>query len=194
MQHFRVDFLNLGEYIILCILFEIEIADVLNVRQVCRVNVLRFHLETNLLIKQTCSFLLQVTQAKLIWMNLMPNKKTVPPSHTKPLSEMTGHEMEILTRRLARMEYNWDNRKLGLKNIIRFDQPQEVRWLRLVCGRWLLVASSDSYVSRLCCFDVGRFSISTKPIAECFFAGPVNTAHAELQSDGLVIAVGVEFP
>lgn len=107
---------------------------------------------------------------------------------------MSGHEVEILTRRVARLEHDWNGGQVALKHTVRLDLPQEVKWLRLLCGRWLLVAASDDYLSRLCCFDICRFSESTKPIAECFFAGAVKTGHAELQSDGLIIALGVDFP
>lgn len=185
--------LELGQYIIIRILLQSEIVDVLNIRQVCCI----FQaIVARILIAQTCSVLHQVSQAKVVWLNFLNLKNIgVAPPYTKVYSEMSGHEVEILTRRSARMEYTWSHGQLGLKHITRLDLPQEVKWLRLLGGRWLLVASADDYVSRLCCFDISLFSESTKAIAECFFAGAVKTGCAELQSDGLVvIALGIAFP
>lgn len=71
-------------------------------------------------------------------------------------------------------------------------QPRSVTWLRLVSARWLFVSSYDAEISSLACYEVGGiFSRTTKPVAECFLSGPVQTAEIEMQDEGIVIALAL---
>jgi hypothetical protein len=150
------------------------------------------------LLIQTCRTLRYATHPKTLWLTflqrLSANDHTRLPQYIKPLATMTSHEVEILTRRIAQMDRDWDRGQVHPKSITRLDLPQSVTWLRLIAGRWLLVASSDSHTSRLCCFDTSRLAESTKPATECFFAGRIQTGDVEVQSDGIVIALGVDHP
>jgi hypothetical protein len=108
---------------------------------------------------------------------------------------MTSCEVETLVRRVARMSDGWTNGRLSIRQVTRMDLSQAVTWLKLAAGQWLLVASSDSYTSRLCCFDVSlALSRSTNPLAECFFEGPIKTACVEIQDDHIIVSIGVGHP
>lgn len=72
------------------------------------------------------------------------------------------------------------------------DLPRPVTWIRIVAARWLLVASSDEFVSELCCWNVKEaLEGNTNPCARAYFHGPVETGEFEFNAEGLVIALGV---
>jgi len=55
------------------------------------------------------------------------------------------------------------------------------------------VASSDTVSSSLACWDIAAaFKGDKKPVAECFFPGPVRTVAFEVQADAAVIVVAID--
>ena len=109
------------------------------------------------------------------------------------MAALGAEQMEVLARRVARLSHDWNHDKVHFRSIVSFDQPRSVTWLRIVHGRFLFVASSDTQASGFACWDIGSaFLDEKKPIAECFFAGPVQGAAIEVQDEGVVIAVSVE--
>lgn len=70
---------------------------------------------------------------------------------------------------------------------------QPVHWLRLVAGRWLMVASWDHSISKLSCWDISLVTRGLlEPVAECFLSGPVKTGQVEIQpGTGIVIGLSV---
>jgi hypothetical protein len=108
---------------------------------------------------------------------------------------MTGYKVETLVRRIACLADGWKDGRLSIKRVTRLDRPQAAMWLKPVTERWLLVASSDNYISRLSCFDASlAFSSSPEPLAECYFEGLIKTACAEVQDDHIIVSIGAGHP
>lgn len=114
------------------------------------------------------------------------------------LDSLDDLEAEALVRRTARLVH-----LLHTTDTVSFspkwstgayiDLSQPVHWLRLVGGRWLLVASSDHSVSNLTCWDISLVTTRglAEPTAECFLPGPIKTGQVEIQSEAIVIALAV---
>lgn len=114
------------------------------------------------------------------------------------LDSVDDIETEALARRTARLRHLLhttesisvsSKRSTGL--LLNLSQP--VHWLRLVAGRWLLVASSDHSVSKLTCWDISLVVTRglAEPTTECFLPGQVKTGQVEIQSGAIVIALAV---
>lgn len=114
------------------------------------------------------------------------------PRYTRPLDSLSSDSVEAIVLRAIHTSDSWSGGAVTPKRVMHLDLPQSVDWLKLVNGRWLIVASSDNYVSKLSCWDMSLVSTgSVKPSAECFLPGRVNTVKLEVQSNGVVIALGI---
>jgi hypothetical protein len=113
--------------------------------------------------------------------------------YVKPLEFLEHPEIEAITLRAAHLALSWNCEVLKPQSAVRLDMGRSVTWLRLVCARSLFVASSDTVSSSLACWDIATaFKGEKKPVAECFFPGPVRTAALEVQADAVVIAVALD--
>lgn len=121
-------------------------------------------------------------------------ERRVPlPSYTKHVVAMDAENMEVLTRRVYRLSKHWDSGNLRARSVVHLDQPRSVTWLRIVSGRWLFVASSDSRTSGLSCWDIEDiFNEMTGTVAECFFSGAIHDAEVEVQDGSIVVASSVD--
>jgi hypothetical protein len=142
--------------------------------------------------------LFQSTQDKIIWIHLLHHllvEMNVPlPLYVKPLELLDHLEIEAITLRAAHLAVSWNCEVLKPRLVVRLDMGRSVTWLKLVCARWLFVASSDTVSSCLACWDIAAaFKGDKKPVAECFFPGPVRTAALEVQEGAAVIAVALDL-
>ena len=70
--------------------------------------------------------------------------------------------------------------------------PKSVTWLRIVGGRWLLVAASNQEISTFSCWTLTDvFEGKPKPLAERYLPGPVHDGEVEVQMEGVVIAISI---
>ena len=124
---------------------------------------------------------------------LVANKTIVLPTYAQIPVTLTSNEIEALVLRTYRLNATWTpHSQITPKNIISLHLPQSVNWLKLVNGRWLFVASSDRFVSKLSCWDLSMAKRDvTNPLAECYLPDIVNSGKAEVQDQGVVIALGV---
>ncbi|KAJ7746321.1 hypothetical protein B0H16DRAFT_961522 [Mycena metata] len=168
---------SLGEYLIILVCLELPLVDITSLRQVCR-----------------C--LTEATNAKVLWIKILDqrirNAGTVVPSYLKGHDVLDAVALEALVRRLSRLADKWEAGNLSPIEISRLRLAQSITWLRLVNGNWLFVASSDNNVSRISCWDLSLvFQGSVEPVAEAYLPGRVKTAKLEVQSSGVVLALGL---
>ncbi|KAJ6492777.1 hypothetical protein C8R47DRAFT_1119741 [Mycena vitilis] len=167
---------SLSEYVFLLICAELEVPDILSLRQVCR---------------GFC----EVTRAKQLWLTLLDTLASdghvLPPYLGKPQT-LDSIALEALVRRVAHLDRKWTRNDLHPADIWRHNLCQSITWLRLVNGSWLFVASSDNYVSKISCWDLSLvFQGSTEPIVEAYLPGKVKTAQVQVQDIGVVLALGL---
>jgi hypothetical protein len=141
--------------------------------------------------------LFQATHDKVLWIHLLKHlvdEINIPlPPYGKALEFLEHTHIEAITLRAAHLAVSWNNEILKPQSVVRLDMGRSVTWLRLVCARSLFVASSDTVSSSLACWDIATtLKGDKKPIAECFFSGPVRTAAFEVQEEAPVIAVAVD--
>lgn len=106
---------------------------------------------------------------------------------------LDSSQVEALVRRGFTLIHDSQTARFEAKTVHRLDLPQPVTWMRLINGCWLFVASSDTFTSKLTCWDVSLvLKGSTTPAAECYLPGRVKTGQAEVQDGSIVIALGVE--
>jgi hypothetical protein len=124
--------------------------------------------------------------------HLLVDRDVPLPPHCKSIESLDASQIEAIAVRAARLTRAWDSGSLVPKRFARVDLPRSVTWLRLVCARWLFVASSDTICSSFACYEIaGALSDNRNPVAECFFAGPVGTADIEIQHGRLVISLAI---
>jgi hypothetical protein len=116
---------------------------------------------------------------------------TLPP-YRKSIENLSSGEIEALAQRGAQLKGCMELGELVPKNITPLHLPRSVTWLRLVNGRWLFVASSDPYFSKLTCWDASLIRKLSEPVTECSLPGPVKSGKVQVQADGVVIALDVE--
>jgi hypothetical protein len=137
--------------------------------------------------------LFQATHDKVLLKHLLDDIDIPLPPYGKALEFLEHVHIEAITLHAARLAVSWNNETLKPQSVVRLDMGRSVTWLRLVCARSLFVASSDTVSSSLECWDIATaLKGDKKPIAECFFSGPVRTAALEVQEDAPVIAVAVD--
>ncbi|KAF7319514.1 hypothetical protein HMN09_00290600 [Mycena chlorophos] len=73
--------------------------------------------------------------------------------------------------------------------LVRLDLSLSVTWVQLVAGTWLFVASSNDRESKLSCYDLAVKP--TQGTTHAYLPGRVRTAKAEIQEDGVVLALGL---
>ncbi|KAJ7039678.1 hypothetical protein C8F04DRAFT_1254950 [Mycena alexandri] len=168
---------SLGEYLIILVCLELPLVDITSLRQVCR-----------------C--LTEATNAKVLWIKILDqrirNAGTVLPPYLKGHEALDVIALEALARRLSRLADKWEAGNLSPVKNWRLRLAQSITWLRLVNGNWLFVASSDTSVSKISCWDLSLvFQGSIEPVAEAYLPGQVKTAKLEVQSSGVVLALGL---
>ena len=137
-----------------------------------------------------------MTKDKLLWLYLLRNlvtEENVPlPAYLMPIAALAAEQVEALTRRAKLLSDDWKSGIVKPQAVVRLDLPRSVTWLRLLCGRWLFVASYDTRASTFSCWDItDAFQGVTEPAAECCFSGPIKSAELQVQTDGVVIALAV---
>ncbi|KII86220.1 hypothetical protein PLICRDRAFT_281415 [Plicaturopsis crispa FD-325 SS-3] len=153
-------------------------------------------------VRQTTTKLGPITREKYLWVtmlrDIMQNYRLPLPSHIKAIESLASAHLEALVRRLMLSVPFWKhageiNDAVCMGRVVRVDQPRSITWLHLVHDRWLLVAASDTVRSSLTCWDVSiLMGGNRRPAAECFLAGPVQSAQVDIDpTRGLVVALGV---
>ncbi|KAJ7108053.1 hypothetical protein C8R43DRAFT_1162615 [Mycena crocata] len=167
---------GLSEYLFLLVCLDLNVPDILSLRQVCRI---------------FCA----ATRHKLLWMNLLEVLRSeghVLPPYLKVPSLLDAATLEAVVLRVARLARKWKANDICPVNTWRLHLCQSITWLRLVCGSWLFVASSDNEVSKISCWDLSlMFQGYMDPIAEAYLPGQVKTAQLEVQDEGVVIGLGL---
>lgn len=140
----------------------------------------------------------QASKAKILWLHILRTlvslKSITLPPYIRPPHSLQRPEIEALVLRTCRLKHLWSQSEITPKHTLPLHLPRSVDWLKLVNGKWLFVASSDRFVSKLSCWDLS-ISLAThgisKPLAECFLPDRVNSGRVEVQNLGVVIALGV---
>jgi hypothetical protein len=98
-----------------------------------------------------------VTKDKLLWLYLLRNlvtEENVPlPAYLMPIAALAAEQVEALTRRAKLLSDDWKSGIVKPQAVVRLDLPRSVTWLRLLCGRWLFVASYDTRASTFSSWD-----------------------------------------
>ncbi|KAJ7510506.1 hypothetical protein B0H11DRAFT_1191852 [Mycena galericulata] len=167
---------SLNDDLILLICLELALVDVTSTRQVCRV-------------------LCRATRAKILWMNLLENLRDegqILPSYMKRYDLLDAATLEALARRVSRLALRWTTGVFSPVQDWRLYLPQSITWLRFVAGSWLFVASSDNHNSKISCWDLSLvFQGYREPLVEAYLPGQVKTGKLEVQSSGVVLALGL---
>ncbi|KAJ7249559.1 hypothetical protein B0H12DRAFT_1122184 [Mycena haematopus] len=169
---------SLGEYLLCLVCLELSLADITSLRQVCRV-------------------LCQTTRTKILWVYILErqalDEETIlPPYLKKDFEQLDSSTIEDLVRRVSQLAHKWETQKLFPVQSWKLHLPLAITWLRLVTGRWLFVASSDSSSSKISCWDLSLvFQGFTEPVAEAYLPGRVKTGKSEVQQSGIVLALGL---
>ncbi|KAK7685993.1 hypothetical protein QCA50_010804 [Cerrena zonata] len=170
------NFLTLSDDLFLLIAMEMKMEDVLRLRQTCW----RLH---------------SITKIKALWL------KISRPSwidylnggfscYSTDVHDMTSEQIEAIHKICLRAESR--SRSIGPQTLYKWNIPQSVDWLKIVASRWVFVAASDHSVSRLLCWDMLSISSgSSAPLAECFLPARVNSGMIEVQSEGLLVCLGL---
>lgn len=187
---------NLTTDILVDIFSYLTVDDVLGIRPVRNAFFQNFLEQWLIDASQTCKHLEHATQDKLLWVYLLRalilEKHAPLPPYLKPTASLTAKEVEALTRRIHGFAMDWEYDTVTSRSTLSFFSPRSVSWLKILSGRWVFVAASDTLSSSLACWDIGTaFSGETKPLAECYLTGPVHDAEVEVQTDGIVIAASV---
>lgn len=103
---------------------------------------------------------------------------------------MTSGQIEAIHKICLRAESR--SRSIGPQTLYKWNIPQSVDWFKMVASRWVFVAASDHSVFRLLCWDMLSISSgSSAPLAECFLPARVNSGMIEVQSEGLLVCLGL---
>ncbi|KAJ6546354.1 hypothetical protein B0H10DRAFT_2131537 [Mycena sp. CBHHK59/15] len=169
---------SLGEYLLFLICLELNLEDIVSLRDVCRI-------------------LFEATRTKLLWIDILERavlqEACILPSFLKTYDLLDAVALEAVARRGLQLQRKWRAMDLSPSRIWHMNIPQSITWLRLAAGRWLFVTSSDNHVSRISCWDlVLVFQGNKEPIANAYLPGQVNTAEMEIQDSGVVIALGLD--
>ncbi|KAJ7613783.1 hypothetical protein DFH06DRAFT_1307816 [Mycena polygramma] len=168
---------SLGTDLLLLICSDLDLYDIISIRQVCR-------------------DLQDVTRAKILWLDLLHRRSDdsafLPPPHLRSLHLLDAVALEALVIRMACLARKWISKDPAP---VTFMAAQAVSTHHLASSRaanWLFVASSDHSVSKISCWDLSLvFKGSTCPIAEAYIPGQVETAQLEVQDRGVVLALGL---
>ncbi|KAJ7653734.1 hypothetical protein DFH06DRAFT_1417351 [Mycena polygramma] len=168
---------SLGTDLLLLICSDLDLYDIISIRQVCR-------------------DLQDVTRAKILWLDLLHRRSDdsafLPPPHLRSLHLLDAVALEALVIRMACLARKWISKDPAPVTSWQLKLSQPITWLRLVAANWLFVASSDHSVSKISCWDLSLvFKGSTCPIAEAYIPGQVETAQLEVQDRGVVLALGL---
>ncbi|KAJ6492755.1 hypothetical protein C8R47DRAFT_1119678, partial [Mycena vitilis] len=168
---------SLGTDLLLLICSDLDLYDIISIRQVCR-------------------DLQDVTRAKILWLDLLHRRSddshSLPPPHLRPLHLLDAVALEALVIRMACLARKWRSKDPAPVTSWQLKLSQSITWLRLVAANWLFVASSDHSVSKISCWDLSLvFNGSTCPVAEAYLPGQVETAQLEVQDRGVVLALGL---
>ncbi|KAF7371037.1 hypothetical protein MSAN_00737900 [Mycena sanguinolenta] len=167
---------SLGEYLLCLVCLELSLADIMSLRQVCRV-------------------LSRTTKAKVLWIYILERQaleETIMPPYLNDYERLNSSTIEALVRRVSRLAHKWETQDLSPVRSWKLHLPLAITWLRLVAGRWLFVASSDSSSSKISCWDLSLiFQGCMEPLAEAYLPGQVKTGKLEVQKLGIVLALGL---
>ncbi|KAJ6492782.1 hypothetical protein C8R47DRAFT_422002 [Mycena vitilis] len=145
---------------------------------------------------QVCRSFGVATRSKYLWLNVLAEiamyEGHVMPAYLKSPDSLDAVALETLVIRISRLADKWRTNDICPVNVWHLNLCQSITWLRLVAGSWLFVASSDNHVSKISCWDLSLvFQGYTEPIAEAYLPGQVQTAKLEVQSTGVVLALGL---
>ncbi|KAJ7860488.1 hypothetical protein B0H14DRAFT_2745071 [Mycena olivaceomarginata] len=165
---------SLGEYLVSLVCLELSLADITSLRQTCR---------------SLCT----ATRTKILWIYILERQNDqILPSYLKDYEQLDSATLEALVRRVSHLAHKWETENLTPILSWGLNLPQSITWLRLVTGRWLFVASSDSCTSKISCWDLSSvFQGSIEPLAEVYLRDQAKTGQVEVQESGIVLALGL---
>ncbi|EIW79573.1 hypothetical protein CONPUDRAFT_166320 [Coniophora puteana RWD-64-598 SS2] len=154
-------------------------------------------IQTILSLQKTCRALYNATQDKQLWLiflqRLVHSKNAPLHCLLQKFNSLTSQQVQALACRSAYLCDAWAHNSLTARHIIRSDLPRSVTWLKLVEGRWLLVASMDTMCSRLEVYDISATGKGIfGPLAGCYLSGPITSGEADIRNGQLRAAVAVD--
>ena len=120
----------------------------------------------------------------------MVQQRTALPHYRKPTEELGALELEALTRRALRSASASQTAV-----VTRLDQGRSINFVRLVHGRYLLVASTKAGESSLALYSLVAIQQKDfEPVARAALPGPVSSGEVEVQSEEVVVALCFQSP
>lgn len=188
---------DLPEEIIVKIAQNLSASDVRNLGLVRSPRTLRV---CNLMrIDQTCRSFKRVCSSQRVWLDVLSrdvHSRSVPtPHYSQPLSSLSGGECEALALHTMRLQDQLCSPKDNAVKFATLHGKRSVTWVRLVQGKWLLVASSERTASVITLWDVASLlspsSSSSPPVptSEASLEAPVYSGLVDVQDGAVTIAL-----
>lgn len=147
---------------------------------------------------KTCRYIADISRSKDIWITIFRRDVCdahVPNSacYSKRLEYLTSADCERVAIHSLRLQKSLLSSGGQLSpTVVRFDTHRSVTWVRIVRGRWLLVASSDAFQSVLTLWPLCAISDhATRPVsaAEAYLEGPVKHGVCDVREGVIYIAL-----
>ena len=146
---------------------------------------------------QTCKTLWQTCMEKQLWLHVWRRdvlRAKVPTSTClDSLDLLNDYQTKLVVQHALRLHHNMScsPERRDIQKVF-FHQSQPITWTRIVCGSWLLVATSDDESSVLSLYSTESLlgARAQDLLAQAFLEGPVLNGLIEISSEnGIVIAL-----
>lgn len=144
---------------------------------------------------QCSHYLRTISATKQLWLNSAYNDVLLRgldfPPYTRSFFELTRCETQALVVMTLKLHAEFSGTECH-PDSIHIPQSRSVTWLRLVHGRWLLIALSDESTSSITLWSLQEMAQSEKnkkPLSEFFLPYPVLNGIVSVNNDTLVIAL-----
>ncbi|KAF7319512.1 hypothetical protein HMN09_00290300 [Mycena chlorophos] len=140
-------------------------------------------------LRQVSLFFSDLTHSRALWLSFLRSRLSEGcflPHYIQDYRQLDTDTLESLVHRLTTLLPKWTSMSSAPATLVRLDLSLSVTWVQLVAGTWLLVASSNDRESQLSCYD-----LATPGTTHAYLPGCVRTAKAEIQDDGIVLALGL---
>ncbi|KAF7319516.1 hypothetical protein HMN09_00290800 [Mycena chlorophos] len=143
-------------------------------------------------LRQVSRFFSDLTHSRALWLSFLRSRLSEGcflPHYIQDYRQLDTDTLESLVHRLTTLLPKWTSMSSVPATLVRLDLSLSVTWVQLVAGTWLLVASSNDCESKLSCYDLAVKP--TQGTTHAYLPGRVRTAKAEIQEDGVVLALGL---
>ncbi|TDL26863.1 hypothetical protein BD410DRAFT_782951 [Rickenella mellea] len=117
-------------------------------------------------------------------------RRLIPHRLLKPFQDASGLDVQSWVRHAISLDKNYASCAFTTHRFCS-EATYAITWLRLIRGRWCLVASSNLNESRLTLWDLSPRSDESRPCAKIFLPGPIMDGQVEDNSNIIRVAVTV---